>query len=192
VKHLLALGLVLAAFGPSLAPAAEPYSDRLCPEATQPIRDHDAKIANPNTGVDDAIAATARVADAYDRCATEKLASNLVENAHYAQLRSAQYHYEIGHWQGLLGNKGLARDQYQASLKLVKIIIDWQASTTPYYQSNTVNVGAGSSHDATADASNYREAAIEVRDASQKAIAALDAPPPAAPAPQPAASHAPM
>jgi hypothetical protein len=177
--------LALTSFGSVAAAAPQPFSDPTCPEATSAVRAHDLAISNPNTSVDDAIAADVRVSDAYDRCASEKLTSGSFETAHYAQLRSAQYHYELGHWQGLVGNVNLARDQYQTAIKLVQTIIDWQAPSQQYYQSNDVNVGSGSVRNAAPLGSNYKEAAIEVRDASQKALAALTAPA-ASPAPVPA------
>jgi tetratricopeptide (TPR) repeat protein len=183
------LVLALAAFGSVAAAPPPPFSDHICPEATGAVRAHDLAITNPNTSVDDAIAADARVSDAYDRCATQMLTAGSLEPAHYAQLRSAQYHYELGHWQGLVGNLNLARDQYQTAIKLVQTIIDWQATSQPYYQSNDVNVGSGSVRNAAAIGSDYKQAAIEVRDASQKAIVALTAP--AAAGAPPAAGQAP-
>jgi tetratricopeptide (TPR) repeat protein len=168
-----ALLLALASFGSVAAAAPPPFSDRVCPEATVPVRTHDTAISNPNTSVDEAIAADARVSDAYDRCASDKLTSGSFEAAHYAQLRSAQYHYELGHWQGLVGNANLAREQYQMAIKMVNVIIDWQATSQPYYQSNDVNVGSGSVRNAAPLGSDYKQAAIEVRDASVKALAGL-------------------
>ena len=177
MKYILALGIALAAVQPAPAPAADAFSDPVCPEATQPVRDHNLKAGNANSTVDDVIAATQRVIDAYDRCVTQRLADGHTEDAHYAQLRGAQYHYEVGHWQGLLGNKALARQEYDTALKLVNPIIDWQASNQPYYASNNVNIGSGSEHRATSDFSLYKQPAIEVRDSTQKALALLNAPP---------------
>jgi len=191
-RLLAAFGLVALGLAPLTARAAEAeFTDHLCPTTTQPVREFNRLSSNPNSPVDQVIAAANHVIAIYKECG-EQLQSNALSGAntgrstaevsvtagaeglHYAQVRQAQFHFAIGHIQRMLGNYFSARDALQAALDLVKVTIDWKSPTQTYYRSNDVNIGSGSSHMSTpSDISNYREAAVQIRDAAKAEMAKL-------------------
>jgi hypothetical protein len=193
VKRILALALGLTAFVfvPGLARAADSgFSDRICTNATPSVRDYNAQSSNPNTPVDDILATLNKIIEAYKECATEKqtqggtgsggeasLQVSLgVEGMHYAQIRQAQFYYVMGKIERLLQNYNTSRDNLQNALGLVKDTIDWRTSPDTILRSNNVNVGSSSGHSATTDYSNYRESAIQIRDAALAEMALLPKP----------------
>jgi hypothetical protein len=201
VKRTLAFTLGLAAFvfGPAIARAAETgFSDRICTNATQSVRDYDTQSKNPNTPVDDILATLNKVVEAYRVCAAEKLTQGGtgsggeaslqvglgVEGMHYAQIRQAQFYYVMGRIERLLQNYNTSHDNLQTAIGLVKDTIDWRTSPDTVMRSNNVNVGSSSGHSATTDVSNYRESAIQIRDAALAEMALLPKPG-AAPSPAP-------
>jgi len=197
VKRLLAFALGLAAFVvvPGIACAADNgFSDRICPNATQLVRDYNTQSAKSDTPVDDILATLNKVVAAYKTCAGEKLTQGGtmggaeaslqvglgVEGMHYAQIRQAQFYYVMGKIERLLQNFNTSRDDLQNALSLVKDTIDWRTSPDNVLRSNNVNVGSSSSHSATTDFSNYRESAMQIRDSTLAELALLPKPPGAA------------
>jgi hypothetical protein len=189
MRRILALGIGLATavLAPHIVRAADGPSDGICTEATAPMRAYSDKAKNPNTSLDEATELAQKVVDAYDACAADKLSRGQVENLQYAHLWAARYEYVVGGWQHLGENDGLAKVAYDRAIKLCQDIIDWHPDSQNWYASNDVNVGSGSSHNSYANGySKFRQDAIEVRDAANKAIALLKKPTAAAaPAPAP-------
>jgi hypothetical protein len=200
VKRTLAFALIVSGlvFVPAIARAADNgFSDRICTNATQVVRDYNTLSGKPDTPVDDVIASLNKVIEAYKACAAEKqiqggtqtgqatLQVGLgVEGMHYAQIRQAQFYYVMGRIERLLENYNTARDNFQSALALVKDTIEWKTSPDTVTRSNNVNIGSSSGHSATTDYSNYRESAIQIRDATQAEIARLPKPAAATPAPK--------
>ena len=166
----------LLAVAPVPTPTAAPFSDKVCPNATIPVREFNALMANPNTLVDQAIGSARRVIDVYKTCgdAMQLASSNPggtnevpsptsgIEGFHLAQIRQAQYYVIVGRLQRLTENYNSARDSYQTALDLVKQTIDWK-SPSQYY-ANNVQTGMGSMRNPTTDFSVYRQSAIDIRD----------------------------
>jgi hypothetical protein len=191
---LVALGMSLV---PTLALGVEPkpkpsqapivFSDKVCPNATQPVRDFDAQTANPDTPVDVVIATGSRIIEVYRECVQEKLSNPTgqgaisalsidigIEGAHYGQVRQAQYYVVIGRLQRLLGNTNTARDDLEAALKLVKDTIEWRASSQAVSTSNNVNRGGSSGRSSFgSDYSNYRQGALDIQKDAQTEFALL-------------------
>jgi hypothetical protein len=174
----LALG-VEAKPKPSQAPIV--FSDKVCPNATQSVRDFDAQTASPDTPVDVVIATGNRIIEVYRECVQEKLSNPTgqgaisalsidvgIEGAHYGQVRQAQYYVVIGRLQRLLGNTNTARDDLQEALKLVKDTIEWRASSQSVSTSNNINRGGSSARSSYgSDYSNYRQGALDIQKDAQ-------------------------
>ena len=168
----------LLAISPAPTSTPEIFSDKVCPNATGPVREFNAQMANSNTLVDDAIAGARRVIEAYKLCGdgmqlVSSSAGNTasvpsptqgVEGLHLTQIRRAQYCVIVGRLQRLTENFNSARDSYQTALDLVKETIDWKSPSQTVYYSNNVHVGSGSSRNPTTDFSVYRQSAIDIRD----------------------------
>jgi hypothetical protein len=191
VNRLLAtFGLAALCLAPLAVRAADrDFTDHACPTASQPVREFNTVSSNPDTPVDQVIAAANHVIEIYKECGAQ-LQSNTTgsgssgrssagvsstagaEGLHYAQVREAQFYFAIGHIQRVLGNNFSARDALQMSLDLVKETIDWKSPSQIYYRSNDVNIGSGSSL-THSDVSNYHEAAVQIRAAANAEMAKL-------------------
>jgi hypothetical protein len=170
---------------PSPPPAPE-FSDRICPTATQPVREYFAQTRNPDTPVDVVIATANRISEVYKLCGSELQTNSVgsgasatlstatgVEGLHYAEVQQASYYVIVGRLQRLLGNVNTARDALATALDLVKDTIDWKSSRQSIFRSNNVAIGAGSSNSAQSYSSFYRDLAIKVRAAAQGELTLL-------------------
>jgi hypothetical protein len=170
---------------PSPPPPPE-FSDRICPTATQPVREYDAQTRNPDTPVDAVISTADRIIEVYKLCGNELQANSVgsgpgstlstttgVEGRHYAEVRQASYYVIVGRLQRLLGNVNTARDALDTALALVKDTIDWKSSRQSIFRSNNAAMGAGSSNSAKSYYSSYRDLAIKVSDAALAELALL-------------------
>jgi len=178
VKRLILACLILTpgllAVSPAPAPSPELFSDKVCQNATIPVREFNAKVADANTLVDDAIASARRVIEAYKTCGESmQLAGNNtivasptmgVEGLHLTEVRQAQYLVIIGRFQRLSESYNSARESYQAALDLVKTTIDWTTPSQSVYSSNNVRIGSGSTRNSATNYSVYRQSAIDIRD----------------------------
>jgi hypothetical protein len=188
VNRLVALSLLaaFAALSSHVSAAEPPFSDKLCPSATQPVREYIIQANDKNTPVDVAIATANRIIEIYRQCGTELQANattgnsyaavstnNGVEGLHYAQLHQAQYYVVIGRIQRFIGNTNSARDALQTAVDLVKETIDWKSSRQTVFRSNNVGVGSGSVSGTQTEFSVYRETAIRVRDEALAELAKL-------------------
>jgi hypothetical protein len=188
VKRLVVFLLLVAfAMPPSLAVAAEPpFSDKLCPAATQPVREYIVQTNDKGTPVDIVIATANRIIVIYKQCGTELQANgttgnsyaavstnNGAEGLHYAQLHQAQYYVVIGRIQRFIGNTNSARDALQTAVDLAKETIEWKSPRQTTYRSNNVAVGSGSVSGAQTESSVYRDTAIKVRDDALAELAKL-------------------
>jgi len=173
---------------PTPKPAAPvPFTDTVCPNATAPVRELDALLADPATLLDAAMTATQRAIAAYKACGdtmqsdasgggsvtVATLAPTGAEGLHRVQVRQGQYYVLLGRLQRLGEYYNSARDSQQAAIDLVKATIEWQAPSQSTFRSNNVSVGAGSTHTASSVYSTWRETAIEVRDAALAEIKLL-------------------
>jgi hypothetical protein len=159
-------------------PTPDLFSDKICPNATGPVRELNAEIANPETLIDRAIATARHVIEAYKICGDDMASAAAsgvnpanavttgVEGQHLTQVRQAQFYVLIARLQRLSGYPNSAHDSLQTALDLVKTTLDWRAPSQTYYRSNNVNVGSGSSRTASIDSSAYRQNAIDIRDAA--------------------------
>jgi hypothetical protein len=190
---LLALGFG-ALLGASSVPPVEAFSDLVCPGATEPVRAFNALKRDQSTPVDAMIASLKRIMETYDRCAVERFTDNAeaidevtlsvgrgIEGAHYAKVRSAQFAVVLGRLYRLLEEYGAARASFERANALVESTIEFKQSTQTAYRSNNIHVGASSSHRASSDTSNYREAALQIREAARAELARL--PKPSSPSP---------
>jgi len=190
LASLFAVGGVSAAILPAVAQSK--FSDLICLNATEPVREFEMERRTQPPSVDRLIGAAKKAIEAYDRCASAKLtegeastglpnqttqysSDSGVERQHYANLRSAQYHMSIGRLHRLLERYDLARASYQTAIELVKNTIDWQASSQVSYRSNNGNLGSGSVHKPGTTYSGYRNDAIAIRDAALAELARLPA-----------------
>ena len=166
--------LALAAAAVLLVPASQAgaqaaFSDRLCPEATQYVvaLGKLTQTDTPQQVYDAAHATTA----AYETCATRYLGNGQIEpQVHYAYTRQASFSVIEARSLVALNRIADAKRVLQNSRRLAADVFDWRSgSKRP---------------------SNYRDAAKDVIDAADDALAKLAAPasPAASPAPAPAAT----
>jgi|GEM_PF-940026 len=185
---LLALGAVMTA--PLPARAQSKFSDLICPNATEPVREFEMQRRAQPPVVDHLISAAKKAIDAYDRCASTKLTEGEAtvglpnqttqysndsgfERQHYANLRAAQYYMSIGRLHRLLERFDLARSSYRSALELAKKTVDWQSPGQVTYRSNNGNLGSGSVRKPSSSFSAYRNDAIAIRDAALAELARL-------------------
>jgi len=179
-RILLACLIAPALLAAAPTPAPNLFSDKVCPNATSPVRDLNVELANSATLIDDAITAARRVIDAYKTCGdgmqseasggTAATAipntSTGVEGQHFTQVREAQYYLLVGRLQRLGSYYNSAHDSLQTALDLVKTTIEYKSASQSVYRSNNVNIGSGSSRNFADASSVYRQNAIEIRDAA--------------------------
>jgi hypothetical protein len=177
----------LLAVAPAPTPAPNLFSDKICPNATEPVRELNVQFANSGTLIDDAITTARRIIEAYKVCGDAMQTDNSggttataisgttsgIEGQHFTQVRQAQYYLVIGRLQRLGGYYNTSHDSLQQSLDLVKTTIDWKAQSQSVYRSNNVNIGSGSSRNFADTTSVYRQNAIEIRDAALAEIKLL-------------------
>ena len=198
-----ALALVVALSAANSARAADPrFSDIICPNATEPVRQFDTVKYTAQKRVDEVLAAGNRVIAAYETCANEKqsqievtnghnnslqLSSDYgIEAVHYAKLRGAQYYVVMGRLHRILDDFDAARLAFTTAIAQVKDTIDWRTSPQAYYRSNDVNVGSASAHLAAGElSSKYHDQAIAIRDSANEELAKLPPPSGANPTPAP-------
>jgi len=188
---VLALGF--ASISASAARAAEDvFSDSVCPRATEPVRAFNALRKDQSTTVDAMIASLKKIMEIYDSCAAERLTDSAevlefatlgvghgVEGSHYAQVREAQFAVVLGRLERLIEDYAGARSAFERATKLVEATIAFKESTQTANRSNNVHMGSASAHRTSSDFSNYREAALQIRDSAQAELGRL---PKAAPA----------
>jgi hypothetical protein len=202
MRRIFATALIVAATSAlavspvrAAAPANDPattFSDALCPATTEPVRKYYALGADPNTTVDDFLAQIKKVIDAYELCRSEKISNGSTRESQWAETRLAQFHYSAGHMQRLTDQTADAKKSLDTALDLANDVANWTPPTQSFYRSNNVNVGSGSSHNATSDRSVYYDSAVSIRDAITKELALLANPAPsasAAPNTAPAPTH---
>jgi uncharacterized membrane protein YhiD involved in acid resistance len=174
--------------------AEDVFSDTTCPSATVPVRSFNALRKDQSTTVDSMIVALRKIMDVYDVCAAERLTDSAealesaglgvghgVEGSHYAQVREAQFAVVLGRLYRVLEDFGDARSALERAKKLLEPTIEFKESTQTARRSNNVHIGSSSAHRASSDFSNYREAALQIRDAAQAELARLPKPPAALP-----------
>lgn len=183
--------MVVSAFALAIASFAQPhevraeskFSDPLCPRAAAPVSKFTALASNNDTTVVAVINAANEAIAAYKICSSEFLANGATEFRHYADVRQAQFTFEIGHFQRLTDDKVAAKQSLASAIDLTKETIDWTSGAQSVYRSNGTG-GSGSTHAGPARPSTYHDTAVAVRDAAQKELDALAAPtavmPPAA------------
>jgi hypothetical protein len=186
---LLAAALSGAAL-PAHAQQQNRFSDIVCPNATQPVRDYDAVRREPHPVVNSIIIELFRVIDAYETCATERLtevnqqtadgraemsSDQGPERAHYAQVRAAQYHVVMGRLWRLRERMDAAHASFDKAIALVKDAIDWRSSSQVTWRSNNRAIGSSSTLNHQPIPSAYSRDATAVRDAALKEIALLAA-----------------
>jgi hypothetical protein len=174
------------------ARAQSKFSDLICPNATEPVREFEFERRKQPPVIDRWIAAAKKAIAAYDQCALLKLTEGEAkvglpnqttqfstdsgaERQHYANLRSAQYYVIVGRLHRFLERYDLAREADQTALELVKNTIEWQSASEVTYRSNNVNIGTGSVRKPSTTASFYRHDAIGIRDAALAELARLSA-----------------
>jgi len=200
VAFALALGAVLSAASPTRA-ADSQFSDIICPNATEPVRQFDTVKYTAQKHVAEVLAAGNRVIAAYETCANAKqlqieVANGVnnsvrvssdygVEALHYANLRAAQYYVVMGRLHRILDDFDAARLAFTTAIDRVKDTIDWRSSPQAYYRSNDRNVGSASAHMAATDSSKYHDPAIAIRDSANEELAKLPSLPGANPTPTP-------
>jgi hypothetical protein len=189
VKRRIVFSLLAAlavSVTPALAAEAQ-FSDKICPTATQPIRDFNALTADKNTPVDAVIAAATHIIDLYKQCGGELQSSstsagnqyasvsttNGPEGLHYAQVHEAQYYTLIGRIQRIIGNPNSARESLQKALDLTKEVLEWKSPRQTVFRSNNVGVGSGSVSGSQTDNSVYRDFATAVRNDALAEMAKL-------------------
>lgn len=154
---------------PHEARAEANYSDRLCPRAAAPVTKFTALASNNDSTVVAVIDAANEAVAAYKICSSEFLANGATEFRHYADVRQAQFTYEIGHFQRLTDEKIAAKQSLASAIALTKETIDWTSGAQNVYRSNGTS-GSGSTHAGPARPSTYHDTAVAVRDASQKEL----------------------
>jgi tetratricopeptide (TPR) repeat protein len=175
----LALGFASILTGGARA-ARDTFSDTVCPSATEPVRVFDTLKNDQSTSVDTMIASLKKIMEIYDSCAAERLTDTAealesaglgvghgVEGSHYAQVREAQFAVVLGRLYRLLEDFREARSAFEHALKLTEATIEFKEASQIASRSNNVHKGSSSSHRASSDTSNYREAALQIRDAAQ-------------------------
>ena len=188
VAFALALGAALSAASSARA-ADHRFSDIICPNATEPVRQFDTVKYTAQKRVDEVLGAGNRVIAAYETCANEKqsqtevtnghnnsvqMSSNYgVEALHYARLRAAQYYVIMGRLHRILDEFDAARLAFTTAIGQVKDTIDWRSSPQAYYRSNDRNVGSASAHMAASESSKYHDQAIAIRDNANDELAKL-------------------
>jgi len=155
--------------------AESKYSDQLCPRAAAPVTKFTALANNNDTTVVAAIDAANEAIAAYKICSSEFLANGATEFRHYADVRQAQFAYEIGHFQRLTDEKIAAKQSLASAIDLTKETIDWTSGAQNVYRSNGTS-GSGSTHAGPARPSTYHDTAVAVRDAAQKELDEMAAP----------------
>jgi len=188
LASLLTLGAVVSAPAPSSAQSK--FSDIICPNATEPVREYEGERHDQPPAVDRLIAAAKKAIAAYDDCASLKLTEgeatagrqnqataistdSSAEREHYANLRSAQYYVTIGRLHRYLERFDLARSSYQAALELLKGAIEWQSPAQVNFRSNNINIGMGTLRKPSTSYSAYRTDAIAIRDVALAELARL-------------------
>src|ERR1700676_4186645 len=143
VAFAWALGAALSAASSARA-ADHRFSDIICPNATEPVRQFDTVKYTAQKRVDEVLAAGNRVMAAYETCATEKksqievtkrhnnsfqLSSDYgIEAVQYAKLRGAQYYVVMGRLHRILDEFDAARLAFTTAIAQVKETIDWRTS----------------------------------------------------------------
>ncbi len=190
MKHILLT--IFAAATVCLLPVAtraaeqSDYMDRICPEATAPVREWNVITKDPKTPLVTGIELAQKLIAVYIKCADEKrrfsgapsgnyrlsVTDNTgAELAHYAQLRASQYEFSLGKLQAALQHYDEAREAFKQVIKLTNDTIEWRAPSLGSYSSNSATVGSGSWHDPKSGVSDYRGPAIIIRD---RALAELE------------------
>lgn len=182
VKRSLGLMLFSVLMMPARPTAAAVFSDQLCPAAVDPVQRYTAFVNDPKALADDAVAAANRIAAVYDLCATGYRANGNIELVHYAEVRSAQYHFAAGRLLRLEENNDAARAAFAAALQGVRETIDWKQSSQSYRSSNGTG-GTSVGHNSSSLQSSYYSSAVSVRDAVQAEMAEMAKPAAASPAP---------
>lgn len=174
VKHFVACAVLLgySTAMPAAAYADVSYFDPVCPSASAPVQSYLALVRVETTRIVDAVAAANVAAAAYDRCGERYRSAGDAEHVHYASVDAAQYRFAAGHLLRLDGQFEAARTSLSAAIAGVGDTIVWGRASAP---------------------SDYKAAAVTVRDAAQAELAKLAAPSPAAsdllaPSPQPTRS----
>jgi tetratricopeptide (TPR) repeat protein len=187
---VLALGFASISAGGARA-AEDTFSDVACPQVTQSVRTYDGMKKDQSTSVDAMIASLKKIMDLYDLCAAERLTDSAevleyaglgvghgVEGSHYAQVREAQFAVVLGRLYRLLEDYPDARSAFERALKLVEATIEFKESTQTANRSNNVHRGSASAHRASSDFSNYREAALLIRESAQTELGRTPKPSP--------------
>ncbi len=170
--------LTLAVAAVLLVPAsradaqAAPFSDRLCPEATQYVVAL-GKLTQSDTPQQVFEAAHATT-NAYETCATRYLGNGLIEpQVHYAYTRQASFSIIEARSLVALNRIADAKRVLQNSRRLASDVFDWRSDTNAKRPSNY--------HDAAKDI-------VDAADAMLAKLSATAAPPVATAAPAPAPS----
>jgi hypothetical protein len=174
---------------PVRVPAAERFSDQICPQATLKVIAFTEMGAQPKINLGDLRKVTHEVVDRYDDCTKQKLADGYIEpKMHYAQTRAASFLVVAARVEANMTDFDTAQADLDRARSLATEVRDW----TPMSQSySTSNMAAGMSSDRNTSKreSDYKEAAkailVSIPEA-QALIPKLQVQPAAgAPAPKP-------
>jgi hypothetical protein len=140
MRKLLVLAAGIAWLGASPAPGASPLAEASCPHAAPEVDAYDALAMSPGVPADDVIAAALDASGAYDRCAAFASTRGYVEDLHYAQVRSARYHYAAGRLYFSSGDYAQARRELGIARALVADTIDWMHPSASKYRAEALAV----------------------------------------------------
>jgi hypothetical protein len=122
----LAAGIaLLGATTPMPGPTASPFLDARCPHAIPAVESYDALAKDPDLLPNGVIAAALDASAAYDKCATFAATRGNLEGVHYAQVRSATYHYDAGGLYFASDDYAQARRELGIARALVQDTLAW-------------------------------------------------------------------
>jgi hypothetical protein len=175
-----AWSLAFSAVPASAAPAA----DALCPTATTPlIKWQDTAKTNPDDP-QAVLDAAKPVEDAYHACAAVAVGKGSLEpEAHYDQVREAQFGVVVGRMLIIMNRIEEARAEAENARKLTQEIVDWTPTAMTYTNSNLPG-GSHSERQAGTQTSNYHDTAVEILAAATRELKLIGPPPSPAPTPK--------
>ena len=122
----LALAAAIALLGATTpVPTASPFLDARCPHAIPAVETYEALAKDPDLLPNGVIAAALDASAAYDKCATFAGTRGNIEDVHYAQVRSAMYHYDAGRLYFSSDDYAQARRELGIARALVQDTLAW-------------------------------------------------------------------
>lgn len=190
-KMRLALAAVTLSLicAPVAAPAAERFSDPLCPQATLKVIEFTEIGAQPKINLADLRKVTREVVDRYDDCTKQKLADGYIEpKMHYAQTRAASFLVVVARVEANMTDFDAAQTDLDRAQSLATEVRDWTPMSQSYTTSGTA-AGMSSDRNTSRRDSDYKESAKAILasiPAAQALIPKMQVQPAAGvPAPQP-------